>query len=239
MPTPKKADQGSFTRDVLGRYICNGLDEAMASTNSANSPNARLFDVIVVGGGSFGAVFAQHFFSQDSTHSHRVLVLEGGPFTIPEHVQNLPIFAGLNVPSATSIQDLRSQGQFGLDQPREEVWGLPWHSSTKFPGLAYCIGGRSLYFGGWCPQLLDEEMPADRWPQAVIDDLDSTYFADASTQIGTDQTNDFITGDLHTTLRQLLFDGIQNGSVPDAIPLAARPKPSVRPPKTRRHLDTT
>ena len=223
MPTPAKAELGALSKDVLGRYICNGLDEALASTNSSNSPNARMFDVIIVGGGSFGAVCAQHFFSQDTTRSHRILVLEGGPFTIPEHVQNLPVLAGLNVAGATSIQDLRNQGQFGLDKPREEVWGLPWHSSTKFPGLAYCIGGRSLYFGGWCPQLLDEEMPADRWPQSVIDDLDNTYFSQASEQIGTNQTNDFISGPLHTTLRQMLFDGIQAGTVTDAIPLNELP----------------
>jgi choline dehydrogenase-like flavoprotein len=223
MPTPAKAELGSFSKDVLGRYVCNGLDEALASTNSSSSPNARPFDVIIVGGGSFGAVCAQHFFSQDTTHSHRILVLEGGPFTIPEHVQDLPVFAGLNVPGATSIQDLRAQGQFGPDKPREEVWGLPWHSSTKFPGLAYCVGGRSLYFGGWCPQLLDEEMPVDRWPQSVVDDLDNTYFRQASEQIGTNETNDFIAGPLHTTLRQMLFDGIQAGQVTDAIPLDQLP----------------
>src|SRR6266481_1072072 len=98
MATPTRAELISFTKDILGRYICNGLDEAMASTSSANSPDARLFDVIVVGGGSFGAVCAQHLFAQDTTHSHRILILEGGPLTIPEHVQNLPVFAGLNVP---------------------------------------------------------------------------------------------------------------------------------------------
>ncbi len=227
MPTPSAAQPTVFSKDVLGRYVCNGLDEALAGTDSSRSPDARMFDIIILGGGSFGAVCAQHLFNQDTTHSHRLLVLEGGPFTIPEHVQNLPLFAGLNVPSATSIQDLRNQGQFGPDKPREEVWGLAWHSSTKFPGLAYCVGGRSLYFGGWCPQLLDEEMPLDRWPQAVRDDLNATYFAQASEQIGTDATNDFISGPLHTTLRQLLFDGIQAGDVTEAIPLNQLP---VHPP---------
>ena len=225
MPTPSAAQYTPFTKDVLGRYVCNGLDEALASTDSARSPNARMFDIIIVGGGSFGSVCAQHLFTQDTTHSHRILVIDGGPFTIPEHVQNLPVFAGLNVPGASSIQDLRSQGQFGPDKPREEVWGIPWHSSTKFPGLAYCMGGRSLYFGGWCPQLLDAEM--NSWPQAVRDDLGANYFAQASEQIGTDVTNDFISGPLHGTLRQMLFDGIQAGSVPEAIPLNQLP---VHPP---------
>ena len=138
-------------KDVLGRYVCNGLDEALASTDSSRSPNARMFDVIILGGGSFGSVCAQHLFTQDSTHSHRILVLDGGPFTIPEHVQNLPVLAGLNVPGATSIQDLRSQGQFGPDKPREEVWGIAWHSATKFPGLAYCLGGRSYILEAGVP----------------------------------------------------------------------------------------
>ena len=152
-------------------------------------------------------------------------MLDGGPFTIPEHVQNLPVLAGLNVPGATSIQDLRSQGQYGPDKPREEVWGIAWHSSTKFPGLAYCLGGRSLYFGGWCPQLLDAEMNA--WPPAVRNDLDANYFAQASEQIGTNVINDFISGPLHEALRQVLFNGIQGGGVPEAIPLNRLP---VHPP---------
>jgi choline dehydrogenase-like flavoprotein len=225
MPTPSAAQYTPFTKDVLGRYVCNGLDEALASTDSTRSPNARMFDIIIVGGGSFGSVCAQHLFAQDTTHSHRILMLEGGPLSIPEHVQNLPLFAGLNVPGASSIQDLRNQGQFGPDKPREEVWGIPWHSSTKFPGLAYCLGGRSLYFGGWCPQLLDAEM--NSWPQAVRDDLDANYFAQASEQIGTDVNNDFISGPLHETLRQMLFDGIQAGGVQEAIPLNQLP---VHPP---------
>jgi Domain of Unknown Function (DUF1080)/GMC oxidoreductase len=231
MPTPSTAQYTPFSKDVFGRYICNGLDEALSSTDSTKNPNARMFDVIILGGGSFGSVCAQHLFTQDATHSHRILVLDGGPVTIPEHVQNLPVFAGLNVPGATSIQDLRNQGQFGPDKPREEVWGIPWHSSTKFPGLAYCLGGRSLYFGGWCPQLLDAEMNA--WPQLVRDDLDANYFAQASEQIGTNMTNDFISGPLHDALRQTLFEGIQNGDVPEAIPLNQLP---MHPP-IQAHID--
>jgi len=37
MPIPAKAELGALSKDVLGRYICNGLDEALASTNSSNS----------------------------------------------------------------------------------------------------------------------------------------------------------------------------------------------------------
>lgn len=216
--TPQNTD---FTRDVFGRYTCNGLDEALRSTDTSLRAEARPFDIIVVGGGSFGAAVAQHLFFADKAHAHRILVLEGGPFVLTEHVQNLPML-GLNVPGPTSIQQLRQDGQFGPDKPREQVWGLPWHSSTAFPGLAYCMGGRSLFFGGWSPQLLDSEM-SPNWPTTVVNDLNGRYFGEASTQIGTNVTNDFIYGPLHEALRQLLFQGINNGNVTDAIPLAQLP----------------
>jgi choline dehydrogenase-like flavoprotein len=92
-----------------------------------------------------------------------------------------------------------------------------------FPGLAYCIGGRSVFFGGWSPQLLDAEMPANLWPSPVVQDLNNTYFAQAAEQIGVDKTNDFVFGAMHEGLRQLLFDGL--GTVADAIPLAQLPPP--------------
>jgi len=83
-----------FTRDILGNYVCNTIAEA---TNSGP------FDVIIIGGGTFGLVLAQDLFfrarrqgpgtiQQDGLKppNYRILVLEGGPFTLPEHVQDLP-----------------------------------------------------------------------------------------------------------------------------------------------------
>jgi choline dehydrogenase-like flavoprotein len=217
-PTTTTAQITDFTRDVMGRYVCNGLDEAQRSADPAN-PNARPFDVIVIGGGTFGSVLAQHMFFQDKQHSHRILALEGGPFVLPEHVQNLPVL-GLNTLAPTSIADLRQAGQFGVDKPQQEVWGLPWHSSTKFSGLAYCVGGRSVYWGGWSPQPLDAEMPVDKWPSSVVNDLNSAYFGQAAEQIGVDVTNDFMFGPLHESLRRVLLNGINANKVTDAIPLA-------------------
>jgi choline dehydrogenase-like flavoprotein len=215
-PTPQTTD---FSRDVLGRYICNGLDEALASANQSLRADARPFDVIVVGGGSFGSAFAQHLFSRDQRHSHRILVLEAGPFMLPEHVQNLPLL-GLPVPGDTSIKDLRAAGQPD-GKARAEVWGLPWHSNITFTGLAYCLGGRSLYWGGWAPQLLDVEMSG--WPPGVVADLDGLYFREAAEQTGVTETNDFIHGAMHAVLRKRLFDGIDAGQVKDAVPLPELP----------------
>lgn len=230
MATNSKPGNTDFTLDVLGRFICNGLDEALRSTDKNIRPDARSIDIIVVGGGTFGSALAQHVFAADATHSHRILVLEGGPFTIPEHVQNLPpLGSGFGVPGPTSIAQLRVDNNFGPDKPREQVWGLAWHSSTPFTGLAYCVGGRSIYWGGWSPRLLPAEMPTKAvpapWPKPVVDDLSAKdgYFDEAGRQIGVNVTNDFLFGDLQDALRQRLFDGINANRVTDAIPLAELP----------------
>jgi hypothetical protein len=132
----------TFSLDDIGRYVCNTLDEAMASQDSGIHPDARPFDLIVVGGGSFGGVAAAHLFDIDASHRHRVLVLEAGPLALPEHVQTLP-------------PDLNPPGKGGAGT----VWGQPWLSDSpmsfnrNFPGLAFCIGGRSVFWGGWSPYL--------------------------------------------------------------------------------------
>ena len=110
MATSPTAQRTDFSIDITGRYTCNGLDEALESVGQG-----RRFDLIVVGGGSFGAALAQQLFANDQAQVHRIVVLEGGPLALPEHVQNMPL-QGLDVPSATSIAELRSQGLDG--QPR-------------------------------------------------------------------------------------------------------------------------
>ena len=253
-PRPGTTD---LSRDVLGRYVCNGLDEALRSTDStALRPDgrpqieARDFDLIVIGGGTFGAVAAEHMSFRDRSRTHRILVLEGGPYVLSEHVQNLPML-GLDVPGATSIAELQPDPAKRKDIPaRNEVWGLAWHSPVKFPGLAYCVGGRSLYWGGWSPEPLASELPSAVWPSAVVNDLTATtlpgghpgYFRQASQQIGTAETNDFIFGDLQRALRQQLFDGLVGKRVTDAVLLDALPDhPAVRfattPPTPRELAD--
>ena len=208
-------ERTTFSLDVFGRYVCNTFDEARAS-----GP----FDLIVVGGGTFGAALAHYLFGNDQARVHRILVLEGGPFLLSEHVQNLPL-PGLGAPGAgeaTSIADLRAAGADRT--PRREVWGLAWHSSTRFIGLAYCVGGRSLYWGGWSPQPLDAELPtgAGAWPKPVVDDL-HRYYPNTARQIGVDETNDFIYGDLHNALRKTLFDGLAANGVQHAVPFGELP----------------
>ena len=212
-----------FTLDVLGRYVCNTYEEARASadpafraaaTDANGNPlpqrgDLRPFDFVVIGGGTFGAAVAEHLWYRSAGRSERILVLEAGPFLLPEHQQNLPAL--------------------GIGR---EVWGRPWNGNVAFPdGLYYAVGGRSLVWGGWSPRPLAGETPAPAWPQAVLDDLNAAtlpdgsdgYFRQASEQIGVTATNDFIFGDLHVALRQRLFAIIEAGLVSDAIPLAALP----------------
>jgi len=186
---PLTTENTSFTRDIFGRYVCNTFQEALDSTSNGGKP----FDVIIIGGGSFGGVFVHRLFQIDARHrEHRILVLEGGPFVIPEHVQNLP-----------AIGDVFA-----------ELKRVPWQPSPAsptltFPGLAYCLAGRSLFWGGWSPQLTDSEL--SNWPPAVVKDLKDAFFLEAKRQIGTDAPNDFIFGPLHDALKARLFAGI--GSV--------------------------
>ena len=79
MATSATAQITDFTRDIIGRYVCNGLDEALASTDRGRHADARPFDMVILGGGTFGSVLASHLFNRDVTHAHRILVLEAGP----------------------------------------------------------------------------------------------------------------------------------------------------------------
>src|SRR6266478_5745392 len=84
VPTP----QTPFTRDILGNYVCNTFSEAQ---------NSGPFDVVIIGGGTFGVALAQDLLFRTQRQGpgsvaedgirpagFRVLVLEAGPFALPE-----------------------------------------------------------------------------------------------------------------------------------------------------------
>ncbi|MDT4737246.1 family 16 glycoside hydrolase [Bradyrhizobium sp. WYCCWR 12699] len=215
-----------FALDVLGRYVCNTFDEALANSDPAYRANARdikgnplpargdmrPFDFVVIGGGTFGSAVAEHLRFRSSGRSERILVLEAGPILLAEHMQNLP---SINL--------------------GREVWGLSWNAAPVLgyaaSGLAYCVGGRSIWWGGWSPRLLDTETRTD-WPQAVLDDLnakklpngDNGYFRQSGQQIGVTATNDYIFGELHHGMREQLYSAIIANRISGAVDLAALPE---------------
>ena len=88
------SESTSFTLDNMGRFLCNTLQEARDSAGQNVAGRSRDFDVIIIGGGTFGSVVAEHLFIEDTTRSRRILVLEAGPFVLPEHFQNMPFMGG-------------------------------------------------------------------------------------------------------------------------------------------------
>jgi choline dehydrogenase-like flavoprotein len=168
----------SFSVDVVARNVCNTWDEATTNPN---------FDAVVIGSGMFGAYCADKLFRD--TKVKRTLLLEAGLFLVAEHFQNLPNI-GLNVPDP-----MDPAGDNGL--PREIVWRMPWRGNNSFVGTPYCVGGKSVYWGGWCPRLTDDDLSA--WPPTVARYLKDNYHR-LEEQLGVSDRTDFIQGSLYETM---------------------------------------
>jgi hypothetical protein len=171
----------AFSVDAVGRYVCSTWKEA---TLNGGPP----FTVVVVGAGMYGAYCATKIVRLNP--AARVLLLDAGRFLVSEHVQNLANI-GLNVPSGIAPSD-------DPGVPRELVWGIPWRGNTEFPGLAYCTGGKSIFWGGWCPRLTAADLA--QWPASTAQYLVDHYI-DVESEIGVVPAADFIFGELGDVLR--------------------------------------
>jgi len=181
--------------DALGRFVCNTWEEATAN-------GTRVFDAVVIGAGMFGGYCADKIYRAGGANNLKVLVLDAGPLLIPTHVQNLPS-AGLNVPGP-----LYPGNDPGV--ARELVWGMPWRANVPFIGQAYCVGGKSLYWGGWCPRLLPADLAG--WPPTVSQYLNLNYPV-LEQQTGVAEKTDFIQGPLFNLLKQRVSTVLQQGTV--------------------------
>ena len=162
-PEAPDVQRTTFSLDVLGRFICNTWDEALTNPD---------FDAVVIGSGMYGSYCAAKLFSESGVPGRtpmRVLVLEAGPFLVHEHGQNIPEL-GLTNPFRPVIDTFSDEA----GKTRHLVWGVGWRGNTGFPGTAYCVGGKSVYWGGWCPRLTASDLA--QWPAGIREYLTSPPF---------------------------------------------------------------
>ena len=194
--------QTDLAYDVVRRYICNNWQEIAA----AQGPGAYPFDVVVIGAGMFGGYCAEKLYRLGGRW--RAANPAARRRRLPASIA-YPEFA-----AAVGRQGRRSE--FSAYARRRSgtqnvVWGMPWISNEGFPGLAYCIGGRSLFWGGWSPPLTDSDLA--NWPGDVSAFLKGpTGYATTAQEIGTATTTDFIT-------KTALFNALL-GAIQAALPLA-------------------
>jgi len=198
----------AFTTDAVARFVCSTWAEA---TGNGGPP----FTTVIVGAGAYGAYLAAVL--RRARPSARVLVLDAGSFLVGEHVQNLGR-VGLNVPTPV------------LEDPgvaREVVWGLPWRGNVEFPGLAYCLGGKSLFWGGWSPRLTQQDLM--HWPAPVDAYLDQHYL-DVESETGVVPGTDFVFGELHDAVFPAVLAaaaGVPGLTGVEPAPLAVQGSPPV------------
>jgi hypothetical protein len=203
-PNPARDDvqQTAFSYDLMGRYICNNWQEILAAQGLGSYP----FDAVVIGAGMYGAYCAEKLYRRGSPHALRILVLEAGAFLLPSHIQNLPQQLGGKVggPNYLRTRDDASGTQ-------NVIWGMPWISNELFPGLAYCIGGRSLFWGGWSPALTTQDL--SNWPNDVAAYLNSPAgYSFTADEIGAGTTTDFVT-------QTALYNALSN-TISAALPIS-------------------
>jgi len=201
-PARDDVQQTDFGYDVVSRYICNNWGEIGAAQGAGAYP----FDAIVIGAGMFGGYCAENLYRLGGGRAFRILLLDAGAFLLQSHIQNLPqqLSGSVGGPKYLRSRDDASGAQ-------NVIWGMPWISNEVFPGLAYCVGGRSLFWGGWSPPLTPDDLK--NWPNDAVTYLNGTTgYARTADEIGTALTTDFIT---HTAL----FNALQ-GRIQAALPLS-------------------
>src|SRR5262249_1756009 len=205
----------TFSLDAVSRFVCNTIDEVI----TAQQQGGFGFDAIVIGSGMYGAFTAAKI-SERSRRAFegrprapqerpRVLVLEGGPFLISEHFQNLTrmgaFFELVNRPIVDENQSFLTQ----IDRVDGPLQGMTPHHR--------CVGGKLLFWGGWAPSLSNEDSEDNmaHWPADVPEFLLSPEgYAAIAHQIGTDMTGDYVKGKFNDTLLEKAKQIVPNGAEP-------------------------
>src|SRR5207245_2492003 len=101
----------------------------------------------------------------------------------------------IEAPDATLVQEttfsIDVQGRYVCNTWDEVI------ATIGSGGLACCMGGRALYWGGWAPRLTAVDLA--RRPAELAQYLNGTY-NDVEREIGVDPTTDYISGPLFDEL---------------------------------------
>src|SRR3954470_4428176 len=162
VPKRRDAQTTTFSIDGIARFTCSTWEEIKTAAGT------RGFDVAIVGSGMYGAYLAAklyEFGEQLGPSAPRIVVLEAGPFLISEHIQNL-----------TRVGDLGSLVFEPLvGPPSQRVVQEPgnYKGAGNIGAHARCVGGKSLFWGGWTPRLREDDLrrPDSPWPAEVVDYL--------------------------------------------------------------------
>lgn len=123
------------------------------------------FDFIVIGSGFCAYAFAERALRHDP--ARRILIIERGPFFLPEHFQNLPLPYQQTLGNQTETFPWTLSGRTAGQPPGNISWQ---HGMVPF------FGGRSILWSAWCPRPLPDEMAL--WPKETIAAAEAN-FADA------------------------------------------------------------
>ncbi|MFF2627546.1 GMC oxidoreductase [Kitasatospora griseola] len=160
-----------------------GLEEILLATFEEAA--AGDFDVIIVGGGATAAVTLKKLLQL--APDTRVLLLEQGPYLLPDHVQNL----------GAVLQPLM-----------DRAVANPWRSEGDLELVSQVpyLGGRTLFWSGASPQPTVQQLAG--WPKAVVDELDEEW-AEAKRIVGVRRASELGPefGNLNSRLRQQIYEG--------------------------------
>lgn len=171
--------------------------------------------MVIVGAGTFGAALAWQL-TKPSSRVRRVLLLEAGRLDRYDHVQTAPV-ATAGIPTPQAFDRWRPPPPRG-----NKIWHVPWLSDSVSHGLAYRVGGRSLYWGGTSPwPALDQTRP--RWPALVLNELfGNGHLAAAASMLGLSEARPQIASPLNDYFIRQLLRGIAAEQFREVDPLQSQ-----------------
>lgn len=116
------------------------------------------YDLIIVGTGFCGYAVAHRALQNNKTA--KILMVERGPFFLPEHFQNLPPATSQTLGGMAETFPWTVDGRTASGLDGVATWN---HGMLPF------FGGRSTTWSAWCPIPTVEEL--EGWPKSIVEKL--------------------------------------------------------------------